>query len=97
MTFKSDSSFFPTFLEKVQKGLVDVRFEKADGTQTNRKITLSPTWIPDDQPGVQQPEYEGLMESLDTILDQDYLRVYSITDQGWRTIKPSKLISWGIG
>ena len=90
----TDSSFFPNFLERVQQGLVDVRFEKADGTQTNRKVTLSPTWIPDDQPGVQQPEYEDLMESLDTILDQDYLRVYSITDQGWRTIKPSKLISW---
>ena len=82
------------FLATVQKGLVDVRFEKADGTQTNRKVTLSPDWIPSDQPGVQQPEYEDLLENKDTIMDKDYLRVYSVTDQGWRTIKPSKLISW---
>ena len=93
----TDSNFFPNFLERVQQGLVDVRFEKADGTQTNRKVTLSPNWIPADEPGVQQPEYEDLTESLNTILDQDYLRVYSITDQGWRTIKPSKLISWITG
>ncbi|OUV20460.1 MAG: hypothetical protein CBC55_09035 [Gammaproteobacteria bacterium TMED95] len=82
------------FLATVQKGLVDVRFEKADGTQTNRKVTLSPDWIPSDQPGVQQPEYEDLLENKDAIMDKDYLRVYSATDQGWRTIKPSKLISW---
>jgi len=82
------------FLATVQKGLVDVRFEKADGTQTNRKVTLSPDWIPIDQPGVQQPEYEDLLENKDAIMDKDYLRVYSTTDQGWRTIKPSKLISW---
>jgi hypothetical protein len=90
----ADTNMMKNFLEKVQKGIVDVRFEKADGTQTNRKVTLSPNWIPADEPGVHQPEYEDLLENKDTIMDKDYLRVYSVTDQGWRTIKPSKLISW---
>jgi len=91
------TSFIPNFLEKIQSGSVDVRFTKADGTETERKVTLSPDMIPEEHPGVAQPEYDNLLESYDDILNQDYLRVYSITDQGWRTIKPSKLISWGIG
>ena len=71
----TDSNFFPNFLERVQQGLVDVRFEKADGTQTNRKVTLSPNWIPADEPGVQQPEYEDLLESKDAILDLSLIHI----------------------
>lgn len=90
----ADANMMKNFLEKVQKGIVDVRFEKADGTQTNRKVTLDPNYIPEEHPGVGLTEYDDLLESFDTIMDKDYLRVYSVTDQGWRTIKPSKLISW---
>jgi len=93
----ADANMMKNFLEKVQKGIVDVRFEKADGTQTNRKITLDPDYIPEEHPGVGLTEYDDLMESFDTIMDKDYIRVYSVTDQGWRTIKPSKLISWVSG
>ena len=88
----TDANMMKNFLEKVQKGIVDVRFEKADGTQTNRKVTLDPNYIPEEHPGVGLTEYDDLLESFDTIMDKDYLRVYSVTDQGWRTIKPSKLI-----
>jgi hypothetical protein len=90
----ADANMMKNFLEKVQKGIVDVRFEKADGTQTNRKMTLDPNYIPEEHPGVGLTEYDDLLESFDTIMDKDYIRVYSVTDQGWRTIKPSKLISW---
>lgn len=90
----ADANMMKNFLEKVQKGIVDVRFEKADGTQTNRKMTLDPNYIPAEHPGVGLTEYDDLLESFDTIMDKDYIRVYSVTDQGWRTIKPSKLISW---
>ena len=90
----ADANMMKNFLEKVQKGIVDVRFEKADGTQTNRKVTLDPDYIPEEHPGVGLTEYNDLLESFDTIMDKDYIRVYSVTDQGWRTIKPSKLISW---
>lgn len=90
----ADANMMKNFLEKVQKGIIDVRFEKADGTQTNRKVTLDPNYIPEEHPGVGQTEYDDLLESFDTIMDKDYLRVYSVTNQGWRTIKPSKLISW---
>ena len=93
----ADANMMKNFLEKVQKGIVDVRFEKADGTQTNRKMTLDPNYIPEEHPGVGLTEYDDLLESFDTIMDKDYLRVYSVTDQGWRTIKPSKLISWVSG
>jgi hypothetical protein len=90
----ADETMFKNFLEKVQKGIVNIRFEKVDGTQTNRNVTLDPSYIPEEHPGVGQPEYEDLMESLDDIMHRDYLRVYSVSNQGWRTIKPSKLISW---
>ena len=90
----ADANMMKNFLEKVQKGIVDVRFEKADGTQTNRKMTLDPNYIPEEHPGVGLTEYDDLLESFDTIMDKDYIRVYSVTDQGWRTIKPTKLISW---
>lgn len=90
----ADANMMKNFLEKVQKGIVDVRFEKADGTQTNRKVTLDPDYIPEEHSGVGLTEYDDLMESFDTIMDKDYIRVYSVTNQGWRTIKPSKLISW---
>jgi hypothetical protein len=93
----ADANMMKNFLEKVQKGIVDVRFEKADGTQTNRKVTLDPDYIPEEHPGVGLTEYDNLLESFDTIMDKDYIRVYSVTDQGWRTIKPSKLISWITG
>jgi hypothetical protein len=93
----ADVNMMKNFLEKVQKGIVDVRFEKADGTQTNRKVTLDPDYIPEEHPGVGLTEYDNLLESFDTIMDKDYIRVYSVTDQGWRTIKPSKLISWITG
>jgi hypothetical protein len=93
----ADVNMMKNFLEKVQKGIVDVRFEKADGTQTNRKMTLDPNYIPEEHPGVGLTEYDDLLESFDTIMDKDYIRVYSVTDQGWRTIKPSKLISWITG
>jgi hypothetical protein len=93
----ADANMMKNFLEKVQKGIVDVRFEKADGTQTNRKMTLDPNYIPEEHPGVGLTEYDDLLESFDTIMDKDYIRVYSVTDQGWRTIKPSKLISWITG
>jgi len=76
------------FLDRVQKAVVDVRFEKADGTQTNRKVTLDPNYIPEER------SVDDLMESLEVIMEKDYIRVYSVTDQGWRTIKPTKLISW---
>jgi hypothetical protein len=90
----ADETMFKNFLEKVQKGIVNIRFEKVDGTQTDRNVTLDPSYIPEEHPGVGQPEYEDLMESLDDIMHRDYLRVYSVSNQGWRTIKPSKLISW---
>ena len=90
----ADETMFKNFLEKVQKGIVNIRFEKMDGTQTDRNVTLDPSYIPEEHPGVGQPEYEDLMESLDDIMHRDYLRVYSVSNQGWRTIKPSKLISW---
>jgi len=93
----ADANMMKNFLEKVQKGIVDVRFEKADGTQTNRKMTLDPNYIPEEHPGVGLTEYDDLLESFDAIMDKDYIRVYSVTDQGWRTIKPSKLISWVSG
>jgi len=90
----ADETMFKNFLEKVQRGIVNIRFEKVDGTQTDRNVTLDPSYIPEEHPGVGQPEYEDLMESLDDIMHRDYLRVYSVSNQGWRTIKPSKLISW---
>ena len=90
----ADETMFKNFLEKVQKGIVNIRFEKVDGTQTDRNVTLDPSYIPEEHPGVGQPEYEDLMESLDDIMHRDYLRVYSVSNQGWRTIKPSKLNSW---
>ena len=93
----ADAAMFKNFLEKVQKGIVNIRFEKMDGTQTDRNVTLDPSYIPEEHPGVGQPEYEDLMESLDDIMHRDYLRVYSVSNQGWRTIKPSKLISWVSG
>jgi hypothetical protein len=73
----ADETMFKNFLEKVQKGIVNIRFEKVDGTQTDRNVTLDPSYIPEEHPGVGQPEYEDLMESLDDIMHRDYLRVYS--------------------
>jgi hypothetical protein len=72
----ADANMMKNFLEKVQKGIVDVRFEKADGTQTNRKVTLDPDYIPEEHPGVGLTEYDNLLESFDTIMDKDYIRVY---------------------
>jgi len=84
----ADANMMKDFLDRVQKAVVDVRFEKADGTQTNRKVTLDPNYIPEER------SVDDLMESLEVIMEKDYIRVYSVTDQGWRTIKPTKLISW---
>ena len=69
----------------------------AKKTGYDRNVTLDPSYIPEEHPGVGQPEYEDLMESLDDIMHRDYLRVYSVSNKGWRTIKPSKLISWVSG
>tara|TARA_E500000318_G_scaffold92867_1_gene91749 strand:- start:430 stop:723 length:294 start_codon:yes stop_codon:yes gene_type:complete len=86
-----DNVIFSNLLKKLTYGLTKVKFEKTDGTITERLITLDPLLIPKDEP----VEFEDqLVESYDTFVERDYIRVYSHTDWGWRTIKPSKLIGF---
>jgi len=80
------------FLESVRTSIVKVEFEKADGSLTERHVTLAPLLVPDDK----KPKSDEPGLSLDEMTEKDFVRVYSITDNDWRTVKPSKIKSYSM-
>lgn len=80
------------FLESVRTSIVKVEFEKADGSFTERHVTLAPLLVPDDK----KPKSDEPGLSLDEMTEKDFVRVYSITDNDWRTVKPSKIKSYSM-
>ena len=80
------------FVESVRTSIVKVEFEKADGFLTERHVTLAPLLVPDDK----KPKSDEPGLSLDEMTEKDFVRVYSITDNDWRTVKPSKIKSYSM-
>jgi len=75
------------FLGSVRNSIVNVEFEKADGSLTERYVTLAPFLIPSEK----KPKSDETEMTLEEITEKDYVRVFSITDNDWRTVKPSKI------
>ena len=75
------------FLGSVRTSIVKVEFEKSDGSLTERYVTLAPFLIPSDK----KPKSDEKEMTLEEITEKDYVRVFSLTDNGWRTVKPSKI------
>jgi hypothetical protein len=75
------------FLESVRNSIVNVEFEKSDGSLTERYVTLAPFLIPSEK----KPKSDETEMTLEEITEKDYVRVFSITDNDWRTVKPSKI------
>ena len=73
-----------------------VKFEKMNGDVTTRKMTLNSDIIPEEGLATSRetPETVALTyeERVMDIRSKDYVSVWSITDNGWRTGKPSKII-----
>lgn len=69
--------------EKLMSGLVEVTFNKADGTEREMLCTKNFDLIPADQhpaPSTVEHDYVDLM------------KVYDVEADGWRSFKPSRLI-----
>jgi hypothetical protein len=81
------------FVETVRNSIVKVEFEKSDGSLTERHVTLSAFLIPDDK----KPKSDESQMTLDEMSEKDFVRVFSITDNGWRTVKPSKIKTYSKG
>jgi hypothetical protein len=75
------------FLGSVRNSIVNVEFEKADGSLTERYVTLAPFLIPSEK----KPKSDEKEMTLEEMTEKDYVRVFSITDNDWRTVKPSKI------
>ena len=75
------------FLASVKNSIVNVEFEKSDGSLTERYVTLAPFLIPSEK----KPKSDETEMTLEEITEKDYVRVFSITDNDWRTVKPSKV------
>jgi hypothetical protein len=75
------------FLGSVRNSIVNVEFEKSDGSLTERYVTLAPFLIPSEK----KPKSDETEMTLEEITEKDYVRVFSITDNDWRTVKPSKI------
>lgn len=79
---------------------VYVKFTKANGDVTTRELTLSPVLIPEEAASTssKNPETKSmtLEERVMDIRAKDYISVWSLTDNGWRTIKPSRVERFAI-
>lgn len=79
---------------------VYVKFIKANGDVTTRELTLSPVLIPEEAASTssKNPETKSmtLEERVMDIRAKDYISVWSLTDNGWRTIKPSRIERFAI-
>lgn len=78
------------FLGSVRNSIVNVEFEKADGSFTERYVTLAPFLIPSEK----KPKSDETEMTLEEMTEKDYVRVFSITDNDWRTVKPSKITNY---
>ena len=73
-------------IECLKETSANVVFEKMNGETTNRHFTLN-----EDIVGV-MPE-ENIM-TPEEVNEKDLIRAWSITDNGWRSFKPSKVKEW---
>ena len=78
------------FLGAVRNSIVKVEFEKSDGSLTERYVTLAPFLIPSKK----KPKSDETEMTLEEMTEKDFVRVFSITDTDWRTVKPSKIKSY---
>jgi len=78
------------FLGSVRTSIVKVEFEKSDGSLTERYVTLAPFLIPSEK----KPKSDESQMTLEEMSEKDFVRVFSLTDNGWRTVKPSKIKSY---
>jgi len=75
------------FLGAVRNSIVKVEFEKSDGSLTERYMTLAPFLIPSEK----KPKSDEIEMTLEEMTEKDFVRVFSISDTDWRTVKPSKI------
>jgi len=80
------------FVGSVRNSIVKVEFEKSDGSLTERYVTLAPFLIPSDK----KPKSDESQMTLEEMSEKDFVRVFSLTDNGWRTVKPSKIKSYSM-
>ena len=72
-------------INKLHEGVVTITFTKQNGEERVMDCTLSDRLIPESAP-----------LSSDISLDNDYIRVYDVISDGWRTFKWKSLIDFRI-
>lgn len=72
---------------------LEVEFEKANGDVTTRVFTLSQDHLP---PNALVENSSKPPQTLESILAEDVIRAWSLTDNGWRSFKPSRVKKWNI-
>jgi hypothetical protein len=75
----------------LKSSLVEVEFEKMNGDVTKRTFTLSQDLLPESalvESSSKEPQ------TMETIIDNDVIRAWSISDNGWRSFKPSRVRGW---
>lgn len=73
-------------LLRLVEGGITVSFKKKNGEETQRVFTLHPESLPDDESET-SPTREP--QTIEYINEKDVMRAWSITDEGWRSFKPS--------
>lgn len=68
----------------LKQGIVDVEFQKKDGTITTRKITLNSSIVA----ALQK------WDDHEVQLNPNLIKAWSITDDGWRAMKPGLIRKW---
>jgi len=69
----------------LMRGVVSVRFTKADGSERLMRCTKDFGLIPLDQ----HPD-----QSVDSVVYTDLEKVFDLDVQGWRSFKPSRVLGW---
>ena len=71
-------------LMDLKQGIVDITFTKKDGTVTTRKMTLNSSIV------AALKQWDGNAEPVNPNL----IKAWSITDDGWRAVKPNMIVKW---
>jgi WYL_2, Sm-like SH3 beta-barrel fold len=71
-------------LKKLTTEVCEIVFEKKDGSHREMICTLMPDLLP----------YVSKENMNESVRQNDFIPVYDLEEQAWRSFKPSKLISF---
>ena len=78
-------------LDRLSREVVEIIFEKSDGTKRTMLSTLMDSYLPPPKTAEEPNEDIGSR----TPSDPDHITVWSVGDNGWRSFKLSRVIHVG--